>query len=177
MTKIPWERKVVAVTLPGGHTYPGAQSPVHKLLINPWVEPYLPAGHPAVHPAVVRPIDIPYRPAGHAVQAAAAATLYCPTPHMMAVGRVDPAGHAKPAVQGPVHDAVVRLVFAPYLPPGHGNPVAAVLGTMLAQYRPAMLTHGPEHVGEVRPCVAPYCPTVLQTTQVTQDRASTTSEG
>jgi hypothetical protein len=69
--------------------------------------------------AVVRPGVVPKRPAGHPVHAGAPPRLNCPAGHRAAVADVDPATHAYPAVQYPVHRAEARPVVAPYVPAGH----------------------------------------------------------
>ena len=58
---------------------------------------------------------------------AAPAVAKVPVGHSIAVGDVDPGGHAYPAVQLPVQAAVTRPVAAPYLPPGHGPLQVAVV--------------------------------------------------
>ncbi len=84
---------------PAGQAYPATQLPLHT--------------------ADVKPVLAPKLPAGHGVQDPAPAREYCPAGQMDAVGDVDPATHAYPAVQLPEQDAVVRPVEAPYVPAGH----------------------------------------------------------
>ena len=64
------------------------------------------------------------------------ATLYFPAGHTAAVGDVDPAGHAYPALHGPLHDDDCSPLVLPYRPP----------------------LHGPLHVTLFRPPELPYVP-------------------
>ncbi len=72
--------------------------------------------HAPVQVEVERPALLPNRPGSQLEQDTAPEPLYCPAGHWVTVGDVDPAGHVYPAVQSPVHDAVVRPVVEPYLP-------------------------------------------------------------
>jgi hypothetical protein len=67
----------------------------------------------------------PKRPGGQSLHAPAPARLYLPTPHATAVGDVDPAAQAYPAVQVPLQSAVGREGAAPHLPAAHREQVAA----------------------------------------------------
>ncbi len=73
-----------------------------------------------MHAAVGSPDVLPYRPALQSLHDPAPDKLYFPTLHTAAVEFVDPATHAYPAVQFPLHDAVVRPIVAPYVPAGQG---------------------------------------------------------
>ena len=53
------------------------------------------------------------------MQADAPVPLYCPAGQMEAVAEVEPEGQMYPALQSPLHAAVLRLVVAPYLPGAH----------------------------------------------------------
>jgi hypothetical protein len=79
---------------------------VHKVLLNPGVEPY--------------------RPAAQSVQAPAPAMEYCPATHCDAVAEAEPSGHAYPAEQLPLHPADVNFGVEPYRPAGHGVHAAAL---------------------------------------------------
>jgi hypothetical protein len=87
---------------PAGHAYPGEQGPLQEDTVSPGVSPYLPAVQAPEQPAVASPVVAPYRPAGHREHTLEPARLYCPAPHKLAVGVLLPAGHAYPAVHGPV---------------------------------------------------------------------------
>ncbi len=50
--------------------------------------------HGPVQAAVVRADVAPYVPDGHGEQEEASGKVYVPTPHTIAVGEVEPAGHA-----------------------------------------------------------------------------------
>jgi hypothetical protein len=67
----------------------------------------------------VRPWVAPYSPAAHWVQNPAPAREYCPVMHWAAVGEVDPAPQAYPAVQFPEQAAVARPLELPNFPAGH----------------------------------------------------------
>lgn len=110
---------------------------------RPVEDPKDPAAHSPVQAAEVRPVLLPYTPIGHGEQAPAPAREYSPAPHRTAVALVEAAGHENPAVQFPVHTAVVRALLPPYtpagqlmqtpeaagayLPAGHSNAVSLVL--------------------------------------------------
>ncbi len=101
---------------PGPPYRPAAQGPEQAADARPVVLPYVPAGHCAVQDALVSPAVEPNVPAGHSVQLPAPAKLYLPTAHTAAVGLVDPAAHAYPAVHDPLHAAVGRVVELPNNP-------------------------------------------------------------
>ena len=67
---------------------------------------------------VLKPVEDPYKPAPHSVHDPAPATLYDPSGHINAVALVDPAAHAYPAWQDPVHCELDVLLFEPNLPAG-----------------------------------------------------------
>ncbi len=92
---------------PGGQKYPESHAPTHWLVVWAPVSPYRPGAHCPLQAAVVRPAVDPNRPAAQSVQVLAPARAYCPAAHCTAVGDVDPAGHAYPAVQLPEHWLVV----------------------------------------------------------------------
>jgi len=102
---------------PAGQEYPALQASVHVLTEEP-PAPKRPASHGPVQVEVERPALLPNRPGSQLEQDTAPEPLYCPAGHWVTVGDVDPAGHVYPAVQSPVHDAVVRPVVEPYLPAG-----------------------------------------------------------
>ena len=83
------------------------------------VDPYLPASQGPVQAAVGSPLTAPYRPALQLVHVPAPVKLYLPGGQMLAVGVVDPAAQAYPAVQFPLHADEFRPDTAPYLPAGH----------------------------------------------------------
>jgi hypothetical protein len=93
----------VALVEPEAHAYPAAQLPLHAADDRPATAPYRPAAHAAVHAADVSPVPFPNRPAGHSTHSPAPDRLYRPTPHIAAVALVDPATHAYPALQLPLH--------------------------------------------------------------------------
>jgi len=130
-------------------------SPALQFVHNPAPDKlYVPAGHtdtvalvdPATHayPALqlplqladVRPADAPYRPVGHIVHDPAPGKLYSPAPHIDAVAFVDPAGHAYPAMQFPLHTDVVSPCVAPNLPAGHKDVHDAEVKPEDEPYRP-----------------------------------------
>jgi hypothetical protein len=140
----------VALIDPGTQKYPAVQFPLHAVLVRPGVDPNVPAGHAAQVPALP--------------------TLYWPGMHTAAVAFVDPAAHAYPALQGPLHAGLDRPLAAPYRPglqllqvptpptlywPGP-QMVAVALVDPGAQAYPAL--HGPLHAGLDRPLAAPYLP-------------------
>jgi hypothetical protein len=89
----------VALTEPAGQKCPAAQLPLHK--------------------GPVAPSTAPNRPAGHDVHTAAPAREYSPGLHMAAVGAVDPAAHAYPALHSPLHRGSDRPATAPNSPAAH----------------------------------------------------------
>ena len=115
----------VALVDPAAHAYPATQLPEHPAVPSPAVDPYSPAAH-GVH--------VPDPP-----------TLYLPATQIEAVGLVDPAAHAYPALQFPLHAGVVRPEVAPYVPAGHAPVHPAVDSPDDAPYRPAAHTlHDPD---------------------------------
>ena len=130
--------EVVELVDPEGHAYPAAQLPLQVRTVSPAVLPKYPASHGPVHAAVSWAVVFPNRPTGHGVQLAAPVTLYVPAAHITAVSLTLPAGHAKPAVQVPLHTADVSPVVLPYLPPGHGAVHAADDSAVAAPYTPAL---------------------------------------
>ena len=126
---------------------------------------YLPAGHTIavalveaagqVYPALHSPLqlaegmaaDAPYSPATQSVHTLAPVKLYRPAGHTAAVALVDPATHAYPALQFPVHSGVVRPLDNPYLPASQG-PLQLAFGMPdTAPYKPAThIVHTPAPV-------------------------------
>ncbi len=87
-------------------------------LVDPSGQAY-PAEQLPEQPAVTSPVVAPYKPAGHGEHPLEPARLYCPAPHTLAVGLVLPAGHAYPAVHGPVQALRDWPATSPYRPPRH----------------------------------------------------------
>ena len=126
---------------------------------------YLPAGHtaalafveaaPQTYPALHSPLQLafdmadtaPYSPAAQSVHTLAPVKLYRPAGHTAAVALVDPATHAYPALQFPVHSGVVRPDTDPYLPASQG-PLQLAFGMPdTAPYKPAThIVHTPAPV-------------------------------
>ena len=65
------------------------------------------------------PETLPYRPGPHKLQLPAPDKEYRPAAHTSAVSLVDPAGHAYPALQLPVHDDTLSPDSDPYRPTSH----------------------------------------------------------
>ncbi len=107
------QKDTVAFVDPAGQAYPEVQLPEQDAVVRPVEAPYVPPGQLPLHEEVDRPCVAPYSPTGQAVHDAAPPVEYCPVGQMDAVGNVDPAGQAYPAVHGPVQAAVVRPVVAP----------------------------------------------------------------
>ncbi len=89
----------VALVDPAGHVYPAVQTPLHADVFIAAVAPNRPAAHTLHNPA--------------------RESLNCPKGHTDAVPLVDPAGHAYPAVQSPLHADVFIAGVAPYSPAAH----------------------------------------------------------
>ncbi len=104
----------VADVLPAGHAYPAVQFPLHADVDRPDAEPNVPAGQAAVQLALAIRGNAPYRPAAHKVHNPAPERLYRPAGH--GDSTVDPAGHAYPAVQFPLHADVFIAAVAPNCP-------------------------------------------------------------
>jgi hypothetical protein len=109
----------VADVLPAGQAYPAVQVPLHAGVDSPDVDPKVPAGQAAVQLASAVRGNAPYRPAGHTVHSPAPDRLYRPAGHGDTVALVDPAGHAYPAVQTPLHADVFIAAVAPNCPATH----------------------------------------------------------
>jgi hypothetical protein len=110
---------------PATHAYPATQLPEHPAVPSPTMDPYSPATHD---------VHVPDPP-----------TLYLPATQIEAVGLVDPAAHAYPALQFPLHAGVVRPEVVPYVPAGHAPVHPAVDSPDDAPYRPAAHTlHDPD---------------------------------
>ncbi len=111
---------------PAGHINPAVQLAVQLPGdVSPAALLNFPAGQGPEHNAVTSPVALPKRPAGHGVHPAAPGPLYCPAWHSTAVALVDPAGHACPAAQSPVHVGRATPEVLPNDPPGHGVHPAA----------------------------------------------------
>lgn len=163
-------RDVVALMDPGGHAKPAAQGPLQLAESRPDVPPNSPAGHSPEHASVDKPDVSPYRPMGQSVHTPAPDSEYLPGAHTAAVADTDPAPHAYPGAQGPLHAAVVspdvppnrpamQSVHTPspdtlYLPAGQMDAVA--LTDPAGQAYPA--AHRPLHAGDVRPGTDPKVP-------------------
>jgi hypothetical protein len=102
---------------PTGQEYPAVQFPVH-----------IGDGLAVVAPKV---------PARHGVHALTPLTLYVPAGQAIAVDDADPAVHAYPAVQMPLHAADNRPDADPNLPAGQGAVQAAVVSPAMSPYLPA----------------------------------------
>jgi hypothetical protein len=153
----------VALVLPAGHQYPGAQGPLQAVVVAPVDAPKVPAGQGAVQAAVVRAVTAPNTPAGQLVHVAAPPGLYVPKGHAAAAPLVDPAGQAYPGAQDPVQDAVPSAGVDPNSPAGHREQALAPgplydpgpQGSAVAMVEPALQAypalHRPEQEADVRP--------------------------
>ncbi len=103
----------MALVEPATQKYPAVHEPLQVPADMPASDPNRPAGHAAVHPAVVRPLAFPNRPAAQSVQLPCPPALNFPGLHMDAVALVDPAAHAYPALQLPLHVATDTPGVAP----------------------------------------------------------------
>ena len=109
---------------PGGHAYPAAHEPLHVADDAPGVDPYTPPGQSMHTPAPD--------------------SAYFPATHRLAVGDAEPAGHAYPAVQFPLHNTDTRPDTDPNVPAGHGPLQADDDSPKLLPYVPTgQLTHTP----------------------------------
>ncbi len=106
----------VADVLPAGHAYPAVQFPLQAGVDSPDAEPKVPTGQAAVQLALAIRGNAPNRPAGHTVHDPAPERLYRPAGHGDTVAMVDPAGHAYPAVQFPLHTDEFIAAVAPNCP-------------------------------------------------------------
>jgi hypothetical protein len=98
----------VRVTEPAGHAYPAAHTPLHSGAVRPGSAPNRPPGHNPLQSAVPSADALPNRPAAQALQVPAPGRECVPAGHTVAVALVDPAGHAYPALQVPLHRAVLN---------------------------------------------------------------------
>jgi hypothetical protein len=144
--------KAVAFVDPAAQMYPALQLPVHPGNDRPDVDPYNPAAHGAVHDAAPILAVAPYSPAAQFVHTPAPAREYLPAGQLTAVARTDAAGHAYPAMQGPLHTALDIPLTSPYLPGAHG--VHADAPPVL--YCPA--AHGPLQLLDTSPREEPNVP-------------------
>jgi hypothetical protein len=92
---------VVPLVDPAGQAYPAMHAPEHVEAVRPEKEPKRPGSHGPEHDGDVAAGLLPYVPAGHMLQAKAPSKLYLPVGHCDAVGLLDPATQAYPALQGP----------------------------------------------------------------------------
>jgi hypothetical protein len=106
----------VAVRDPAGQKYPASHCPLHVSAVMPATDPNRPAGHSAVQSDVVSPVVFPNRPTAQSVHTPCPPVLNFPGGHAAAVAVVDPAAHAYPAAQSPLHAAVCRPRAEPNLP-------------------------------------------------------------
>jgi hypothetical protein len=72
-----------------------------------------------VHAAEVRASVLPYTPEGQGTHTPTPPTLYVPGVQADGVGEVDPAGHAYPAVHGPLQAGDATFDALPYRPGPH----------------------------------------------------------
>jgi hypothetical protein len=84
-----------------------------------------PAGQTPVQLDVGMDEVLPYLPPGQSEHTAAPTRLYWPAGQVDAVALADPAGHAYPAVQAPLHTEDDRPATSPNLPPEQGMHDAA----------------------------------------------------
>ena len=131
---------------------------------------YWPAPQLPLQAAAVKPGLLPYRPALQLVHIPAPPSEYWPAGQMDAVGVVDPAGQAYPALQMPVHDDWFMAALAPYCPAlqfvhaaapameywpaGH----AATAGVVDAAGQTYPAVQAPLQSDVVKPVVLPYRP-------------------
>ena len=73
----------------------------------------MPATHGPLQSGVDSPVVLPNRPIGHTEHVTAPLPLHCPAMQFDAVDDVDPAAHAYPALQLPLHVDVVSPDVAP----------------------------------------------------------------
>ena len=155
---------------PAGQKYPAAHDPLHVSTDTPATDPNRPAGHAAVQFDVVSPLLFPNRPAAQSVHTPCRPVLYFPGTHTAAVALVDPAAHAYPAAQSPLHVATdtpgvdpncpaTHVVHTPappseYVPAGQMDAVAFVDPATHAY--PAL--QFPLHAADDRPGAPPYRP-------------------
>ena len=98
---------------PATHAYPALQSPVHVDVVRPLEDPCRPESQGPLQLALDMVAVAPYRPVLQLVHTAAPAKLYRPAGQAAAVALVDPATHAYPALQSPVHVEETCPVLAP----------------------------------------------------------------
>ena len=98
---------------PRAHANPGEHVPLHVGEDRPGVLPKVPGGHGAEQVDEVKPCVAPYRPIAQGVQIPAPGREYLPAGHRDAVETVDPATHAYPAVQLPLHVATAMPGMEP----------------------------------------------------------------
>ena len=104
----------------------------------------MPATHGPLQPGDGNAVALPKRPEGHGEHAPDLAILNNPTPHVDAIGDVDPDAHAYPALQLPLQFDDTSPAAAPYDPASHGPLHAAVDSPVLLPYCPiGQLTHTP----------------------------------
>ncbi len=101
---------------PGGHTYPAVQFPEHDDDPRPDVAPNVPAGQAPVQALVFMAGVAPNRPVEQLEHTPAPDRLKVPTGQGAASGDTEPATHAYPGVQAPVHDGEVKPGVEPNSP-------------------------------------------------------------
>jgi hypothetical protein len=127
---------------PASEYLPAAQTDA-VALVDPSAQAY-PAAQLPLHAADGSPGTAPYRPAAQDVHDDDPASEYLPAGHTDAVALVDPAAHAYPAAQLPLHAADDRPATAPYRPAAHAAVHAADVSPVPSPNRPAgHSTHSP----------------------------------
>jgi hypothetical protein len=128
----------VASVEPAGQAYPALQFPTQVADTTPDTLPNRPAGQGPEHADVVNPELLPYTPGSQGVHTPAPDKLKVPAGQMVAVGDVDPAGHAYPAVQTPLQLPEVTPDTAPNSPAGQGAVHALVFRPWVDPKEPAL---------------------------------------
>jgi hypothetical protein len=98
-----------------------------------------------VQAALASPEELPNKPTGQSTQANAPGNEYVPAGQMDAVAFVDPATHAYPALQFPLHAADDRPGAPPYRPAAHADVHAAVVRPVTFPKRPTGQSTQPPH--------------------------------
>jgi hypothetical protein len=137
----------VGLVEPGAHAYPALQLPLQVEFVSPDTDPYFPASQSPLQLAFGMPDTAPYSPATHTVHTPAPVKLYRPAGHNAAVAVVDPATHAYPALQFPLHVDDDKPLTDPYDPASHGPLHITLPMPAIAPYRPALqFVHTPDDV-------------------------------
>ena len=111
---------------PDGQKNPAPHTPEHTDTVKPPDDPNVPASQGPLHAGVSSPVVLPKRPTGQGEHAAAPPLLHSPVPHTDAVEDVDPAAHAYPGLQLPLHEEAVRPDALPNEPGSQGPLQSAV---------------------------------------------------